>query len=564
VTIPPTRLDLPYAKWNPQQWEIISQIVAAFSDDKPYVLLEAPTGIGKSAVALGVAHLLSRRAVILTGTRQLQQQYTDALNVRKAMGRQNFPCPQDMRHRASDADCTFGIPCYLKNTHDCPYYSQKLSAQRARDAVLNYQFWLSQANYTAAFRPGAFRFPIIEIEGIESTPDPGLLVCDEAHELETALQHFVSPTILFSQCHELNVKVPEGEVDLKGWRLWALETRVILSAHYAEAKADMDHTPNTDERRWVKAVIDVYEACDTLIDPCVPWDNWVVSIKHGIGGIEIGVEFRPIWVQPFTQSRVLDHADRILFMSASILSRELWCDQLGIDIDKVTFIQAPSPFHANNRPLYIHSVGSVTRGDSDSYLSVVEAVDAILARHPHERGIVHTTSYHLAKYIMARSRNKRRLVSNAGSDGKNSALEALRATKGAVLVSPSVGTGVDLPYDLLRFQVIAKLSFPNKGDSQVKARLEKVGNRYKYPKAGAWYTWVTACSLVQAYGRGVRAVDDQCVTYLLDGNWEWFHKAAGKLLPNWFRAAIKPSPALKKRGPAKTLDQQLAEFRKLA
>jgi len=564
VSIPPTTLDLPYDAWNPQQWEVITQVVSAFSDERPYVLLEAPTGIGKSAIALGVAHLLERRAVVLTGTRQLQEQYTDSLNVRRAMGRQNFPCPQDIRHRASDADCTFGVPCHLRGTWDCPYYSQKMAAQRARDAVLNYQFWLAQSNLTGAFRPGAFRFPVIEIEGIESTPDPGLLICDEAHELESALQHFVTPTIWFSQCHEIGVELPEGDMDLKGWRLWALKTRVYLMDDYIRAREDRDVSPDAQERKWIKAVTDVYEACATLVDPKIPWDNWVLSPRQGIGGMEIGVEFRPVWVHAFTQSKVLDHADRILFMSATVLSKELWCSQLGIDVDKVTFIQAPSPFPANNRPLYVHSVGSVTSGDRDSYLSVVEAVDAILARHPHERGIVHTTSYTLAKFIMARSTFKRRLVTNAGSDGKGAALDTLRGTKGAVLVSPSVGTGVDLPYDLLRFQIIAKLSFPNKGDTQVKARLEKVGNRYKYPAAGAWYTWVTACSLVQAYGRGVRAVDDHCATYLLDGNWSWFQKAAGKLLPTWFRAAIKPSPALKPRGPARSIEAQLNEFRKLA
>jgi ATP-dependent DNA helicase DinG len=559
----PSVLDLPYDDWNPGQWELITQIVTAFSEDKPYVLLEAPTGIGKSAIALGVSHLLDRRAVVLTGTRQLQGQYVDALKLRQAMGRQNFECDNDPRHRASDANCTLGVPCDKRGTFDCAYYAQKLRAQRSRDAVLNYAYWLAQANYAGAFKPATFRFPIIEMAGIESTPDPGILVCDEAHELESALQSFVAPTIYVTQCSELNLTPPETGADLKEWRLWALGTKVELSTEYVACQEDKEDRPSNDEIRRIKAVISVYEACETLIDPHVPWDNWVVSPKRGVGGIEIGVEFRPIWIQPFTQGMVLKHADYILFMSATILSKELWCNQLGIDPEKVTFIQADSPFSPSIRPLYIHSVGNVAGGDRDSYLSVTEAVDKIIARHPGERGIIHTTSYGLAKYIMANSRTKGRIVTNAGSDGKASALNTLRTVPGTVLVSPSVGTGVDLPYDLLRFQVIAKISFPHRGDPQIAARLEKIGHRLKYPKANAWYTWDAACRLVQAYGRGVRAVDDYCATYLLDGNWEWFHKSAGKLLPTWFRAAIKKSPALGVMVRPRSIEDQINEFRKL-
>jgi ATP-dependent DNA helicase DinG len=439
-----------------------------------------------------------------------------------------------------------------------------MAAQRSRDSVLNYAYWLAQANLAGAFAPGRFRFPIIEISGIESTPDPGLLICDEAHELESALQNFVAATFYFNQCAEVNVTTPALDEPLAVWQEWASIVKHALTAEYAKATMSRDERPDADDLRYLRAVMNVYEACDMLTDLRVPQDNWVMGIKRGVGGVEMGTEFRPVWVHPFTQRMVLDHADRILFMSATILSKELWCQQLGIDVEKVTFIQADSPFPASNRPLYIHNIGSVTGGDRDSYLSVVEAVDTILTKHPHERGIVHTTSYALAKYIMARSVHKRRLVTNAGSDGKASALDTLRATKGAVLVSPSVGVGVDLPYDLLRFQVIAKLSFPNKGDSQVQARLEKVGARLKYPHARAWYTWATACSLVQAYGRGVRAVDDTCVTYLLDGNWQWFQKAAGKLLPNWFRAAIKSSPIRPAQVRAKSVEEQINEFRKLA
>jgi hypothetical protein len=60
-------------------------------------------------------------------------------------------------------------------------------------------------------------------------------------------------------------------------------------------------------------------------------------------------------------------------------------------------------------------------------------------------------------------------------------------------------------------------------------------------------------TLVQAVGRGMRAEDDACETFIVDAHAIWFLSKHGDLAPRWFRRAVRrlepgtvptPPPAL--------------------
>jgi len=71
---------------------VLSDICAAFDSDYRYVILEAPTGFGKSAVAIALALSLGS-SYICTATKDLQTQYfKDYPYVKAAKGKNNFPC----------------------------------------------------------------------------------------------------------------------------------------------------------------------------------------------------------------------------------------------------------------------------------------------------------------------------------------------------------------------------------------------------------------------------------------------------------------------------------------
>lgn len=70
-------------------------------------------------------------------------------------------------------------------------------------------------------------------------------------------------------------------------------------------------------------------------------------------------------------------------------------------------------------------------------------------------------------------------------------------------------------------------------------RMREIAPGIPNPRGQSWYSWIAACNLVQAYGRGMRAADDACDTYLLDSNWRWFKHSVQSMLPAWFLGALK-------------------------
>jgi Rad3-related DNA helicase len=71
---------------------VLNEICAGFASDYKYILLEAPTGFGKSPVAIAIALTLGS-SYICTSTKDLQTQYSrDFPYLKVAKGMSNFPC----------------------------------------------------------------------------------------------------------------------------------------------------------------------------------------------------------------------------------------------------------------------------------------------------------------------------------------------------------------------------------------------------------------------------------------------------------------------------------------
>jgi ATP-dependent DNA helicase DinG len=78
---------------RPIQEQALQQIEEALSNGYRNIIISAPTGVGKSYIAVALA-LAFKEADILTATIQLQEQYLrDFKFIRPLMGRKNFTCP---------------------------------------------------------------------------------------------------------------------------------------------------------------------------------------------------------------------------------------------------------------------------------------------------------------------------------------------------------------------------------------------------------------------------------------------------------------------------------------
>jgi Rad3-related DNA helicase len=197
-------------------------------------------------------------------------------------------------------------------------------------------------------------------------------------------------------------------------------------------------------------------------------------------------------------------------------------------------VRVPMTFDVDNRVIHAAGVANmVNREKETEWPKMVVAVRNVLRLHPDERVLVHTVSYQLAEYLREQlTGTGRLLVTYSNTAAKNQAVARFRATPNSVMLAPSLDRGVDFKDDDCRVVVVAKVPFPNLGDTQVSARLHAPGGKM-------WYAVQTVRSLVQMTGRGVRSETDWCVTYILDRQFTsnvW--KNNRKLFPTWWREAV--------------------------
>ena len=108
----------PYAHYRPGQKEAIDAARDAFAAGSRFVVIEAPTGSGKSGIAVTMAREADS-AYIVTAQKLLQDQYVrDFPELALMKGRANYPCLIAPTHAAA-APCLAGLlpECRLPLLH---------------------------------------------------------------------------------------------------------------------------------------------------------------------------------------------------------------------------------------------------------------------------------------------------------------------------------------------------------------------------------------------------------------------------------------------------------------
>lgn len=516
----PTDLGLPIPSWRPGQWELAQEVLDRFGHHQ-IVALEAPPGVGKSVIAVAVSRLLGDKTLILTGTKQLQDQYASLFpGMIDIRGRGNYPCIAYTGEDCSQGCCTVGEPCEYQfgdggnpKTIPCHYYRRKAEALSSSLVVANYAYYLADNGK----RAGKLR---------KSTK---LFVLDEAHTIEDQIRGWLRVEISQRARKALGIETVDPfsqswlESVVRGARLWVAE-------HHGWEK-NWGHLSRNERGLFASITrlkLDLGRVVGDLEENAMSW----VPEQFGES-----LAFKPVTVSSWARESLFDGSKYVLMMSAVLPWSVLEELGEGKDSDYVTRISVPSPFPVSHRPAIFLPTARVNQAmDEVGETALVETVDKILDHHGNSKGLIHTTNYKIAKLFVLNSRHQSRLVSHEQKDR----VEALRKFKASarplVMISPSMTTGVDLPYEQCRFQIVAKLGWPDRGDLQVKLRTQFVGG-------DSWYASRTIQALVQAYGRGVRAEDDRCVFYILD---ETFRGLLGRWreeFPAWFLEALQTARA---------------------
>lgn len=548
----PQLLGLPAwaTEFRPSQAEAITRIVNAYQRGATTVVLDAPTGSGKTLIAEATRRMLRTRAVYVCATKQLQRQFlADFPDTVLLQGRSNYPtydhpglyerglltaddcnlaedtaCPScpgsSTEWEAPDehgdgTDDTASLHCsWCHPPAACPYQVAKRAALRAELAVLNISYLLAEANGAHA---RFTRLPFV--------------IVDEADLLEQHVMSHVEVTISARIRKRLGIGAPKlkGTGDQQrareAWARW-LTDDVMVNIRKRLA-ALPDNPSNVQAIRERLRLQRLLARSRMLIDD-LHRGHWILCEEGDT------LILRPVTVHPHGPSTIWRHADRWLLMSATIIDPSGLLSDLGFD-GEWECITVDSRFPRERRPIVVRCVADMTARTKDvSWPMMTRGVSEVLDHHQHDRVLIHAVSYDLAATLvegLARTRHAHRVVDYTIAADREKALARFRALPGAVMVAPSMERGVDLPGDECRVIVIAKIPYLSLGDRQVAARL-------RLPGGQRWYETQAVRTLVQATGRGMRSDDDSCVTYVLDKQFLALWRKARRLFPRWWADAI--------------------------
>lgn len=502
------------------QVKILEKVERAFDAGKKFVIIDAPTGVGKSHTAKTIANtsrevpkefkeLVNSYKVFgedgaelvkgfssfgtyaLTITKSLQDQYQSTFTDTGILkGQANHRCDVDDEFTVDVAPCIYvqnlKRECWSDNR--CPYYNQRNTMLTSHFAALNYSMFFSLPDHLKKRE---------------------IMICDEGSELEEQLvgQFTCEVDIPFLiKCGVMVSSFPTQETNPKVQEWISAVTDEVRRRvdHYKEKLGDTKLLSDKIEYNKIKneytKLSNFHNSIDTLNG----------AYKYGeylIEKVEKIIRFIPLKVDQLSKY-LFDYADRVIIMSATIIDHKAFCKSLGIK--DYEYINVDSGFDPKKAPIYINVDQKLNFKNLQSKLpSLIKQIREILDHHSDEKGIIHTHTQYLADYIKNNIKSDRLLVREAGV--KNEMILEIheQSDEPTVLVSPSMTYGVDLKGDLGRFQIILKAPWLPTKEIRT-AKLMEIDK--------SWYSNMMLKTLVQACGRGVRTADDECETYILDGS----------------------------------------------
>lgn len=539
--LPKVKNNFPLETPRQGQLETISEIVNAIENGYKYIILEAGTGTGKSAMAATLVNIYDD-AFILTVTKQLQDQYVrdfGKLGFAPVKGRPNFICKRNDRLTCDKGDCIlnnrncpynirdFGHDNNKKAFHDlywksdvhCSYWQQKIDALNSKVVIANYKYALYDFNFSQHFKKRK------------------LLIMDEAHNLEDNIVDFVCLKFKLDNLkRDLGLKISEFELQVlesSSHEKW-LEFVSDIAFKYIiyHRKIINDAKDNNEDELFIKDLEKRLSLIDQDYERFVNYikdnpQNWVCYYNKNLKEIS----FKPAMIDKYASDYLLNKGDICIFMSATILDYEKFAFELGIDVSKIKFIHKDSPFDSSRNPIYSDkAVNMKSRHIKENAYDALDILKDILNKHKYEKGLVHVVSNECRDFIMNHLDNSRLMTHT--TENRDIKLQEFKKTRNNVMVSPSMEEGVDLPGDECRFQVMFKMPRLPWGDKRIQAKLEFEPD---------WYDYRTAIRLVQMFGRGIRSEDDYCKTYIVDDTFNSFLRKdsfKNKFIPEYMRDAV--------------------------
>jgi Rad3-related DNA helicase len=555
------RPDFPMPSPRKYQDDALSVIYWALANDNfDNIVVEAPTGIGKSAIAMTVQNRF-QSAYLLSPTLGLTEQYRRDYGhvVKEVKGRSNFPCWVETK-TADKAPCYVGknrCP-HTQEIDPCPYYDQKFQARDARITLTN----------------PAYLFRVVK------SPDGSFgqrdfAIIDEAHGLESFFMGL------------LEVKVNQADFNA----VFGAKTAFPMHYHPADWKPDiqrlydgakktMAHAEEDENKDLSDKMRAIVSKCATFLELLEDSNNLVIESNSDRQGRFILA--KPVRVNHLAPDLLDSISRQRIFLSATILDIETFLSGLGLSDQKTLYVRiVNSPFPKENFNVYYSPCGSMAYSKREKSIpKQVKAIAGIMSRFKDKRGVIlphtHAIRKALVEGLTEAGFGDRIISHDSNGLARQKALDTFFESKrdDLVLISTYVGEGFDFKGKLAEWLVLCKVPYGFIQDPQVKTRMEQDEHEWRREHEGSpscpyeppnkysnglcssfschkpcqgWFNLQTTLKMVQGAGRINRTPDDVGHLFILDQSWDRYYRLNGHLLPSWFRDGIKPPPAWLKR-----------------
>ena len=527
---------------------------ALFIDGHTNVIIDGPTGIGKSPVNVTIGRVVTH---LKENKRELEEYFNYRLHGIES-GKTFYTTPQkQLRNQLANDDDLKEYVTMLKSRQD---YICSASGDNCKDCSLADEmedqscrtiagctYWAKKARSMDADIT-ALTFAMLVVDNYIPTyiMDKGMkeaqisfdnrdvVVVDEGHGLENQVASLfagftVSPWVLPNEVYR-------NAGDKIKWNYERYEqVSHILSWLQNRAKQYVDqHGENPQKSVEVEQCEDFLQKVAYCKEEIEEGRPWTVTVSKFGESDQKKMTLSPVDVDRFLQKFIWSRGNKRVISSATIPYRNnisKWADRLGLD-GSTKLISRPMPFPEEHRLIHKNTIVGSMSGDGEdrNWDDVISTIQEIHGHHEGEKGLIHTNSYKRAEKL-GESLGLENVIVQDREKEKEQMIEEWVHSDKDILISPSMMEGVDLYGDRCRWQVLLKVPYPYVGDSRVSYLIEE-------RKDWEWYMETASLDVQQSVGRAVRGPEphEAASYYVIDGA---FNKLMSRTNPpEWFSEAI--------------------------
>jgi ATP-dependent DNA helicase DinG len=548
----------PFPGYREYQDEILYEALEAyFIDGYRNVIVEGPTGIGKSPLNVAIARVFSKLSKIqreiqghfpvtfsdlngngsfyTTPQKSLRNQLAEDEDLREYVsmlkGRRDYICGETGSN-CGDCPVRSSTEESCRTVSSCTYWAEKMSAVEHQIATVTFAMLIVD-NYVPVHADDGGRL---------SFGNRDLVIVDEGHNSEG------QSASMFAGFTLSPFSVPPEVYGDSGERAnWEddrfADVQDIISTIATNCRMFIDrHEGDERKQSQVEQCESIKRKIDYAMKTHAEGEGWVVNVnevaeRKGRGTTK-KIEIKPVRVDDFLADYVWSRGGHRLITSATIPFRaniDKWANRIGLD-GRTKFISKPTPFPESHREIYLNTmVGEMSGQDEDrNWNDAMTQIEEISSYHEGEKGLIHSVSYPRAEEV-GDSLGTDNLIVDVQDNESDAMIDRWQKSDKDIMVSPRMSEGVDLHGDLCRWQVLLKTPFAYAGDSRVSYLLNE---EYEWD----WYFEKAGIDIIQSVGRAVRGPEPEEAAsfYIID---EKFEDVMYKTTPpEYFVDAVRDGP----------------------